>query len=325
MDDAAELTALVQRLYRLWLVDHDYVMFDRLLSRSDDLVVVGTDPDEWWTGFTQVSQVLRTQGDELDGTQLVPGAIRAWASGDLGWVVDQPTARFPGGREFPMRASLVFRREAGDWKVVHWHLSRGTSNVDDLGIELTTSIDAIASSVADERPDLGSTTAPDGTVTILITDIEGSSAITEGLGDRDWFAVRRTHNRIVREHVAQHGGFVVKAQGDGFMIAFSSARRALRCAVVLQRAVATQAWKPAIRIRAGLHTGEVLREGDDFYGKTVVLATRITAAASGSEILASALVRALTESSGEFTFDDGREVELKGLAGKHLLHPVIWT
>jgi eukaryotic-like serine/threonine-protein kinase len=77
-------------------------------------------------------------------------------------------------------------------------------------------------------------------------------------------------------------------------------------------------------VRIGLHTGEPIREADDFYGKAVNLAARIAAQARGSEILVSSLVRELTESSGEFSFTAPTDVELKGLSGTHRLSAVRW-
>ena len=74
--------------------------------------------------------------------------------------------------------------------------------------------------------------------------------------------------------------------------------------------------------RIGLHTGEAIKEGEDFFGKSVVLAARIASEALGGQVLVSSLLKALVESSGEFEFGEGREVELKGLAGEHLLQQV---
>jgi eukaryotic-like serine/threonine-protein kinase len=162
-------------------------------------------------------------------------------------------------------------------------------------------------------------------VTVLFTDIEGSTQLTEQLGDREWMEVLREHSAIVREQLERHSGFEVKSQGDGFMLAFSSARDALRCARDIQRAVAeTDAYGHRLRVRIGLHTGEPIREADDFYGKAVVQAARIAADARGSEILVSSLVRDLTESSGEFAFGPPRDVVLKGLSGTHQVSPVLW-
>jgi class 3 adenylate cyclase len=193
--------------------------------------------------------------------------------------------------------------------------------------DVMTSIDAVASAVEDERPDLSRAAAPDGTVTILFSDIEGSTEMTERLGDRRWLEVLREHNRVVRSEVQAHGGFEVKSQGDGFMVAFSSARRALDCAIAIQRAFATRAEESAddaVRVRIGMHTGEAIRERDDFFGRNVILAARIAAQADGAEVLVSSLLKELTESSGDIAFGEAREVTLKGLSGSYRLHAVDW-
>jgi class 3 adenylate cyclase len=189
-----------------------------------------------------------------------------------------------------------------------------------------TSIDAVAAVVQSEHPDLRQHAAPDGTVTILFSDIEGSTEMTERLGDQRWLEVLREHNAIVRERVAACGGFEVKSEGDGFMLAFQSARKALECAVDTQRAFAERnesAGEP-IRVRIGLHTGEALKEGEDFFGKHVILAARIASQAQGGEILVSSLLKELTESAGDVEFGEGREVQLKGLAGTHQVHEIQW-
>jgi class 3 adenylate cyclase len=193
--------------------------------------------------------------------------------------------------------------------------------------DIRTSIDAVASAVEDERPDLSGAAAPDGTVTILFSDIEGSTEMTERLGDRRWLEVLREHNRIVRSELRAHDGFEVKSQGDGFMVAFSSARRALDCAIAIQRAFAAQADEQgddAVRVRIGMHTGEAIRERDDFFGRNVILAARIAAQADGGEVLVSSLLKELTESSGDIAFGAAREVTLKGLSGSYRVHSVDW-
>jgi class 3 adenylate cyclase len=183
----------------------------------------------------------------------------------------------------------------------------------------------IAADVGRSRPDLSSAVAPDGTVTVLFTDIEGSTQLTEALGDAEWIRVLRAHNAIVREQVAAHSGIEVKSQGDGFMLAFAFAEDALGCAIGIQRALA-QAPSDGhrLRVRIGLHTGEMIREEDDFYGKAVILAARIAAEARGGEVLVSRLVRELTEGASLFSFTDPTDVELKGLSGMHSLSAVRW-
>ena len=151
--------------------------------------------------------------------------------------------------------------------------------------------------------------------------------MTERLGDQRAQDVLRIHNAIVRQQVAAHHGFEVKSQGDGFMVAFSSARRALECAIAIQQTlVAHNAENPGepIRVRIGLHTGEAIREGEDFFGKTVILAALIASTAIGGQILVSSMLKALVESSGAFDLGDSRTVELKGLSGSHEIVDVRW-
>ncbi|HSR58078.1 MAG TPA: protein kinase, partial [Candidatus Binataceae bacterium] len=101
---------------------------------------------------------------------------------------------------------------------------------------LSSAIDKLAKSVAVERPDLSIHAASDGTVSIMFSDIENSTALYDRLGDARAQEIIRTHNSIVRAQVAAHRGREVKAMGDGFMVVFQSARRALQCAVAVQHA-----------------------------------------------------------------------------------------
>ncbi len=130
----------------------------------------------------------------------------------------------------------------------------------------------------------------------------------------------------MREQVQAHEGFEVKTEGDGFMVAFSSARRALQCAIAIQRTFAghNEGAEEPVRVRIGLHTGEAVREADDFYGKHVVLASRIADEAKGGEILVSSLLKELTESAGDLAFGEGREVSLKGMSGTQRVCSVAW-
>ena len=188
------------------------------------------------------------------------------------------------------------------------------------------SVDHVAVTVSSERPSLRPATAPDGTVTVLFTDIEASTILNERVGDLRWLELLRAHHEIVREQVHQHGGFEVKSQGDGFMIAFPSARRAVQCARSIQHQIESRLSEHPdgpIRLRIGLHTGEAIREEADFYGKNVVLAARIADQARGGEILASRVVKELTESAGDVSFENERELALEGLTGTHRVYNVV--
>ena len=186
---------------------------------------------------------------------------------------------------------------------------------------------APAEESTDWRDELRSHAAPDGTVTILFSDMEGYTEMTERLGDLRAREILYAHNQIIREQVAKCGGFEVKSQGDGFMLAFAGASKALRCAVAIQQAFVDyddRHPEEPIRVRMGLHTGEALKEADDFLGRTVIIASRIADEAKGGQILVSALLKELTDGTGEFEFGDLREVKLKGLTQTYRLYPVEW-
>lgn len=167
---------------------------------------------------------------------------------------------------------------------------------------------------------------PEGTVTILFTDIAGSTAIVERLGDEEARALFREHDRLLREVLAKHGGLEVKHQGDGLMVAFSSARRALLCAVEIQRAIADRNRDHAenvLLVRIGLNTGEAIAEDGDYFGEAVILAARVADKAGGGEILVSELTKALAGAS-KMRFVNRGEHVLKGLPGSHRLFGVAW-
>ncbi|HVF74143.1 MAG TPA: adenylate/guanylate cyclase domain-containing protein [Acidimicrobiales bacterium] len=189
------------------------------------------------------------------------------------------------------------------------------------------SLERVAAAVQEERPDLSRDAMPDGTVTILFSDIEDFTGLTERLGDLRAQDIVRAHNEIVRAQVATCGGREVKSQGDSFMVSFAGAWRGVRCAIGIQRAFSEWSEKhpeTPLRVRIGLHTGEAIREEDDLFGRSVILAARIAASAEGGTILVSSLLKELADSSGEFRFGEPRRTALKGLSGEHVVYPVEW-
>ena len=165
----------------------------------------------------------------------------------------------------------------------------------------------------------------DGKVAILFSDIEESTALNERVGDRAWVKLIGEHDKQVRKLVKQRDGHVVKSQGDGFMIAFARAEQAVRCGIDMQDALQKDAQRKrhnGIRVRIGVHTGRSVRRGDDLFGRNVAMAARVAAEAGGGEILVSDAVRDALKSCEDISFDDGRDAELKGFAGKHRLYAV---
>ena len=161
--------------------------------------------------------------------------------------------------------------------------------------------------------------------TILFSDVEGSTSLTERLGDAKGREVLRTYERIVREALWAHSGSEVKATGDGFMASFTSATQALECAVDMQRAFAAhnESAEEPIRVRIGLNAGEPIAEDEDLFGTAVNMAARIAAQAEGGKILVANVVRELAAGKG-FLFADRGEVMIRGFEDPVRLYEVRW-
>jgi DNA-binding NarL/FixJ family response regulator/class 3 adenylate cyclase len=126
-------------------------------------------------------------------------------------------------------------------------------------------------------------------VTIMFTDVVGSTTLYDRYGDDEADAQRGRHFAVLREVVAAHEGREVKSTGDGLMVTFSSAVAAVRCAVELQRA--TTGAPDGLDVRIGIDAGEPLSEGGDLYGTPVIVASRLCDAAGPGEVLATQVVR----------------------------------
>ncbi len=187
-----------------------------------------------------------------------------------------------------------------------------------------TSISALADAVTARTEDVPDDSLAGETMTIVFSDIEGSTERATGMGDDDWFALLDEHNRIVRSALAQFGGREVKSMGDGFMMVFPSVRRALRFAVGLQRRFESPDG-PDLRVRMGLHTGEAIVDADgDLFGRHVNLAARVANLADGGQIVASLVTREIAAGRDEAVFAEPQQVELKGFAEPQVVYEVLW-
>ncbi|WP_204079730.1 adenylate/guanylate cyclase domain-containing protein [Mycobacterium riyadhense] len=239
------------------------------------------------------------------------------------------------------------RREADELRqradARNWLLSGGreavktvwqTANLvrkEGFGAAVRSSIEDLADWAEVERPDLARVT-PDGRVVILFSDIEESTALNERIGDRAWVKLIGAHDKLIQERVRRQSGHVVKSQGDGYMIAFARAEQAVRCAIDIQHALSTDGKRKRhqqIRVRIGIHMGRSVRRGDDLFGRNVALAARVAGQAAGGQILVSQPVRdavcAVSDcpDSQDISFDEGRDVELKGFSGSYRLFSVV--
>jgi class 3 adenylate cyclase len=321
VERSEEIRRVVERLERA-ISDGDAESVLGRLSTDPGLLVIGSDPAEWWLG-SDARRVWARQLEEFqDAFQVTVNEIEAWEEGNVGWASVRETVEFEG-RTIDGRASYILHLEHGEWKLVQAHFSWPQRHVDVLGAAITTTLEELEQTVQRTRPDLSEALDSEGTVTIAFTDIVDSTVSLSRLGDRAWRDILRRHNAIVAQAVAAHGGRVVQTEGDGSMLAFASARRAVASAQEIQRRIRETFSddETPIRVRIGVHTGDALNEVDGYFGQTVHYAARVAGNARGGEILVSSVVKQLVAGGG-VAYGEGRDVALKGLDGVHRLYAV---
>jgi class 3 adenylate cyclase/DNA-binding CsgD family transcriptional regulator len=166
-----------------------------------------------------------------------------------------------------------------------------------------------------------------GVVALLFTDLVGSTDLLDRLGADAAESLRQEHFALLRRAVADNGGQEVKNLGDGLMVSFASPLEAVRCAVAIQQAVSRHnrsTVSAALGVRVGLHAGEPVHHEDDFFGATVVVASRLCARARGGQILASELVHDLVGTRGGFRFRPLGRLALKGLSDPVATMEIDW-
>ncbi|MGH3009133.1 MAG: nuclear transport factor 2 family protein [Gaiellaceae bacterium] len=315
MERSEEICRIVER----WAAAVNAGDADAVLARLAEHpggLLIGTDPNEWWPG--EARHVMAAQMKATGGFPVTIEEIDAWEEGSCGWAATKVTVEWAGITRHA-RFTCVLHLERGDWKFVQVHMSLPTANETVGMLDVPTTLEDLEQTVRSEQPDMSASCGVDGTVTIVFTDIVDSTVMLSRLGDEAWLEVIQRHNQVIRDVTDAHGGRVVETQGDGSMLAFSSARRAVACAQALRRGIeeAFADFSPPIRIRIGIHTGDAIEEADHFFGTTVHYAARVAGQAMGGEVLVSSLVRDLV---GKGSFLEGPEVELKGLEGRHRLY-----
>lgn len=165
---------------------------------------------------------------------------------------------------------------------------------------------------------------PEGTVTVLFTDLVESTRLNQRLGDDGAREVGRQIEEMARRQIADNRGVLIKEMGDGLMAAFASARRAVAASRAIQTEIARMhesGLDEAVEMRIGLHTGEVLSEEGDIHGETVIIASRIEGLAPAGGILASETVYGVLGTAREDLVDQGI-AQLKGIENEWRLYQV---
>ncbi len=148
--------------------------------------------------------------------------------------------------------------------------------------------------------------------TFLFTDVVGSTALLDRLGEHVAHVFRRRHFALLRGAIGEHAGTEVKSLGDGLMVVFADARAAVACAVAMQLAVAMSGDPMTLRI--GIDLGEAVREQDDFFGRPVIVARRLCDVAQGGQIVVSETAHRLAGSPSAHAFEPLGALALKGLS-----------
>jgi adenylate cyclase len=322
MEPSPELVAFTERWMSSWFVDFDGYVDP--LSHHPGLRFIGPDPGEWWVGLETHMTVGRTQFSEmatLSAIHIDADEIVAWREGTVGWIAIRCHITFGNRDPQEARMTVIVHEEGVYWKIVHQQFAVTVENEDLVGLELTTAVDELLLLVRDASPPAAGVSA-DGSITIVFTDLEGSTVLMESLGEERWLELLKWHDGIVKKKTAVFGGTVVKGQGDGFMLAFPAAGSAAACATAVQRTLSEGWFGVPVRARVGLHTGNAKAEGGDFFGRTVVIAARIASIANGGEILLSQAAQ--DELEGAFPLNGPRSTALKGLSGLYTVFDLSW-
>jgi|AGTN01.1.fsa_nt_gi Adenylate cyclase, family 3 (some proteins contain HAMP domain) len=165
-------------------------------------------------------------------------------------------------------------------------------------------------------------------VTVMFTDMVGSTDMTQARGDAAAQEVVRRHNAIVRGALAQFSGKEIKHTGDGIMASFATAAAAVEASIAIQRQVSQYNKRQGssdLHLRIGLNAGEPIEEEDDLFGTTVQLAARVCAATNPDQVLCTGVVKDLAFGKGAAQFKPMGEKFLKGFKDGIALFEVVWN
>lgn len=287
------------------LLDQDYVIYTETVAR----VLLGWQSEELARDFA----AFYRQCADPEALRLLADEVYKWDVTDCLPRIACPTL-VALRRDIPTVPVEIAREMAREIHDAHLVLLEGRSPLvfaEDSTPILREITEFLGSSKGIVTPVVAPSGAP---ITILFTDMEGSTELTQRVGDAPAQEVLHIHNRIVRSALASHGGTEIKHTGDGVMASFVSPTRAVEAALEIQRAVEAHSEANPDRmlnVRIGVNAGEPVAERGDYFGTAVQLAARICGKATPGTVLVSSVVRELTAGKG-FLFADVGRVEMKG-------------
>ena len=313
-----ELAAITRR-WVTFMVSQKGEAMANMLSKQEPLLFCGTADTEIYRGAflrknypTHVNEIPLGKQENVE--------IEAWENGEMGWAFWQGDIRFPNNSEAGRaRVTLIFALEEGVWKIQHIHNSFPVSNVESWGYEHS-AIEALLNAAQTDDPQIGKT----GIASVMFTDIVDSSVLATVSGDARWTSCVQRHIGQLTHTVETNNGKMIKSLGDGSMSTFTSAAAAMRAAQAIQILLEADTTEPKLQVRIGIHTGDVVEAGDDFFGTVVNKAARIASVATGGEIRVSDATKIMVGRSDDFRFEDMARVKLKGLEGDHSVYRLTW-
>lgn len=294
--------------FRDALLDYSVQTWGDPDSERFDLLLPGEGRDE-----------LRRQAARMERLAMAPGAVRPF----LEMVFDIDIRPVLPSIQAP--TLVVHRRDdrfvpiaAGRYLAEHIDGARFVELDGDEHFWFLGDVDPVVEEIVEFITGTRPTAEPDRVlVTLLFTDIVGSTELASRLGDRRWRELLDRHDETVRRQLKRFRGEEIKTVGDGFLATFDGPARAIRCACAIRDAVRGL----DIDLRAGLHTGEVELRGEDIGGIAVHVAQRVSGIASPGEVLVSRTVVDLVAGS-PIRFSEGHEHKLKGVTGAWSLFAV---
>jgi adenylate cyclase len=313
-----ELVAIVRR-YLAAYGANDAGTVTNLYADSAALRYIGSAEDEYWDDATlRAAHPRYMQTKPLFDVRNME--IEAFERGPVGYAIGRGDVHLPAtGKIARVRFTHVLTLDRGLWRIVHAHHSSPVANIDNMGYEAQ-GVEELLRAATEDRVEIGQT----GMASIMFTDIADSTRVAEALGDSLWSKAVRQHLDQIAGLIEAGGGRLVKSLGDGTMSTFPSARAALAAARTIQQAMEAAATEPRLPVRIGIHTGEIVDTGDDFFGTVVNKAARVAAWAGPDEVAVSDATRVMVGSNAGFAFSDPVAVPLKGLDGEHLIHRLEW-
>jgi class 3 adenylate cyclase len=317
-----EIEAVVRRFLDA-RIDLDVDAMRALHSSSDFVRQIGSDRNEWSQGLAEAVKIWSggQEGWHVEEARLL--RIEAFEHGEIGWAAVEQERTLVSGQVFVFRITMVFVLETYAWKLIQIHFSIPVKNEDVVGVELTGTLSNLLGSMDSEGDAAAIANAAVGTVTVMFTDVVGSTALSQSMGDQSWTALIRAHFDSVQRIVESQGGSVIKTAGDGGMYVFTSATNAMRAAADIQHSLMRSTGHELV-LRVGISTGDVIQTEDDYLGLTVNKAARVAAAADGGQVLVSVSTISMVNAA-EFVLGDPIIAELKGISGTHELRPLLWN